>query len=205
MAEARPIIFLDVDGVLNTRSTKCGAEGVRDCTLQPVNNPNVQLTGVVEIAKVAALRRAVETAGARIVVSSSWREAFHTAADFASAIGIAPPLASAPDLFHKDWKTGWKFSSQRFHEIDGWLGDHKRRLYAILDDHECIPQDLALYKNFVKTDADVGLTNADINRVLALLGRADLTFICETTSTDWFAESPVPAPVPPSGDDPLPD
>ena len=187
--QTRPIVFLDVDGVLNRRSTKRGADGVRDCTLRPINNPQVEFTGVVETAKVAALRRALEATGAQIVVSSSWRDAFSSAAEFAGAIGIVPPLADAPDLFHKHWKTDWKFSSQRFHEINWWLQDHKQtRFYAILDDHECIPRDWELHKSFVKTDADAGLTNAEINRVVTLLGRADLAFVCETTPTDWFAE-----------------
>lgn len=185
--QPRPIVFLDVDGVLNRRSTLRGSEGVRDCSLRPINNPDVEFTGVVEIAMVAALRRAIEAAGAQIVVSSSWRDAFSTAGDFAAAIGIAPPLASAPDLFHKDWKTGWKFSSQRYHEIDWWLQDHKKTTrYAILDDHACIPPDWKLHEHFVRTDAEVGLTNANINRALDILGRFDLTLVCESTPVDWF-------------------
>lgn len=41
------ILFLDVDGVLNTRATKPGADGVRDIELRPVNNPQVRFTGVL--------------------------------------------------------------------------------------------------------------------------------------------------------------
>lgn len=185
--DTSPIVFLDVDGVLNCRSTKPGTLGVRECSLRPINNPQVEFSGVVEEEKVSALVRALQACGAKIVVSSSWREAFKAASAFASAIGI-PPLASAPDIFHKDWKTGWKFSSQRYHEIDWWLQDHKQtRQYAILDDHDCIPPDWTLHKHFVRTDADVGLTNADINRVLEIIGRYDLALLCETTPRDWFS------------------
>lgn len=176
-----PIIFLDVDGVLNSYATRPGDEGVRECELRPVNNPEVVFSGVVETAKVDALRRLVEKANARIVVSSSWRNAFHDAASFAGAIGIAPPLADAPDLFHKDWKTGWKFSSHRYHEIDWWLTDHRHSArYAILDDHNFIPHDWELTKHFVKTDPEHGLTTENLNKVCLLIGRADLV------SDDWM-------------------
>lgn len=37
------------------------------------------------------VNRAVEACGARIVVSSSWREAFPDAAAFAGATGLRPP------------------------------------------------------------------------------------------------------------------
>lgn len=186
--QARPIVFLDVDGVLNRRSTRPGA-GVRECVLQrPYSLTKHQ--GVVETAMVDALQRAVQSCGAQIVVSSSWREGLESGAAFAAAIGL-PPLAGAPDLIHKDWRTGGKPSSNRYHEIGWWLDDHKKvTRYAILDDHEFIPPDWPLLDHFVKTDPERGITNENINRMLELLGRSDLAFVCETTPTDWFAPPP---------------
>lgn len=171
-----PILFLDVDGVLNRNSTRANDPGVRVATLNPITNPAVQFTGVVETALVNALGRAVKAAGAKIVVSSSWRNAFRSAGDFATAIGISPPLSNTPDLFHKDWKTGMKFTSQRFHEIDWWLADHPYLPnYAILDDHDFIPDGWTLRDHFVKTDPSIGITDANINSMLMMFGRADLT------------------------------
>lgn len=173
-----PVLFLDVDGVLNTHATKSGADGVRD-----FESRQSRVTNVVEIAKVAAVARLVEACNARIVVSSSWRSAFATSADFAAAIGIAPPLADAPDLFHRDWRTEQKLSSARCHEIKWWLDNHEFvRRYAVIDDHMVFPPDWVHAKHEVRTDASVGITNGDFNRAASLLiGSGELK------GRDWFA------------------
>lgn len=173
------ILFLDVDGVLNRNSTKRGAEGVRDCALK--THGGAELTGVVEIAKVRALGAAVQACGAKIVVSSSWRNhAFASGAEFAVTIGL-----SAPDLLHRDWRTGKKPSSWRLHEIGWWLDDHRKvRDYAILDDHDLFVGGVdrpEMEGRLVRTDSDVGLVNEDLAAVVTLLGRADLA------ARDWFA------------------
>lgn len=176
------ILFLDVDGVLNNRATMPGDDGVRTCELRPVNNPQVRFTGVVETAKVSALARAVEACGAQIVVSSSWRQGFETGAAFAGAIGLVAPLASAPDLVHRDWRTEWKPSSWRMHEIGWWLDDHRKvKRFAILDDHDICAHAPKLEERFVRTDKETGLVNEDLAAVVTLLGRADLA------SRDWFS------------------
>lgn len=183
MSTARPILFLDVDGVLNTKTTQAGAEGVRDCVLRsPYSDYSAR--GVVEVAKVAALLRCVQSCGAKIVVSSSWREAFAGAGDFAAAIGIVPPLASAPDIFHRSWRTGWKPSSHRCHEINWWLDDHpKVKRYAVIDDHKVFPEDWTGADHEVTTDSKHGVTNRDLGRVAGLLGKG------EFADRDWFAEA----------------
>lgn len=163
------ILFLDVDGVLNSHATKMGSDGVRDCVLQRPYS-SAMFTGCVEEAKVAALVDMVEACNAKIVVSSSWREAFADAAQFASAIGL-PPLAGAVDLFHRDWRTEQKFSASRAQEISIWLSGHRRSVkrYAILDDHDVCIREPELSPHMVQTDPEVGLTAADLDRVRALL------------------------------------
>ena len=162
------VVFLDVDGVLNCNSTRFGA-GVREIALRTAGGARIA-TGAVEIDKVQMLAEALERCGARIVVSSSWRKGFESAAQFAGAIGIAPPLASARDLFHRDWHTEWKFSSSRDQEIGLWLADHRSvKRFAILDDHDVCARRPELEPHFVRTDSDVGLTEADIARVESIL------------------------------------
>jgi len=110
--------------------------------------------------------------GAEIVVSSSWRQAFDSAAAFAAAIGL-PPLAGAADVFHRDWCTESKMSATRAQEIGLWLADHKKvRRFAILDDHDVCAHRPELEKRFVRTDANVGVTQDDLRRVGELLGRS---------------------------------
>lgn len=165
------IIFLDVDGVLNTRTTKPG-DGVREVVLtRPFSTAVFQ--GVVETKKVAMLRDTLEQCDADLVVSSSWREAFANAADFAVAIGLVDPLADEPDFFHRHWRTEKKLSSTRAQEIALWLAEHRKvRHYATLDDHDIFAREdrPEMQKRFVRTDADVGLTHEDLRRVEALLG-----------------------------------
>lgn len=185
---ARVILFLDVDGVLNTHATKPGADGVRDVELRPVNNPQVRFTGVLEMAKVRAIARAVEACGAKIVVSSSWRDAFADGAAFAATVGLSPPIASAPDLLHHDWRTGWKPSSHRCHEIGWWLDEHRKvKRYAVVDDHPVFPPDWEGAKHEVRTDPECGLTARDLARIVELLGRPDLA------RRDFFADTPAAA------------
>lgn len=180
-----PVLFLDVDGVLNTRATKPGADGVRDVELRPVNNPQTRYTGVLEMAKVRAVARAVEACGAKVVVSSSWRDAFADGAAFAATLGLAPPIASAPDLLHRDWRTGRKVSSKRCHEIGWWLEEHRRvKRYAVVDDHPVFPPDWEGAKHEVRTDARFGITNRDLDRIVGLLGKG------EFAGRDWFADPP---------------
>lgn len=176
------ILFLDVDGVLNTRATKPGADGVRDVELRPASNPQVCFTGVLEMEKVQAVARVVAACGAKIVVSSSWRNAFTDGAAFAATVGLAPPLASAPDLMHRDWRTEQRMSSNRHHEIDWWLKAHpKVKRYAVLDDHPVwgwgsLPEN----PNEVRTDPKRGVTACDLDRVAGLLGKG------EFAGRDWF-------------------
>lgn len=179
MKHAAPILFLDIDGVLNRHATKAGDAGVRTCVLQRPYSLT-QHTGVVETAKVEALARMLLASGAKIVVSSSWREGLADAAAFAAAIGLVPPLANAPDLIHRDWRTGWKPSSHRHHEIGWWLDKHPRvTRHAIVDDHDFIPPEWPMASHFIKTDPNVGLTNHALNRALEMFGRSDL-------ARDWF-------------------
>lgn len=163
-----PVLFLDVDGVLNTRGTLPG-EGVRSVEL---NIPyGRRVTGVIVQDKLHATLGLVEECRARIVVSSSWRLYFDTAAAFASAIGISP-MRDLGELFHRDWFTPMKFSASRAQEISLWLADHKAvKRYAILDDHDiCAGRPSKIDAHFVRTDAAVGVTDADLRRVGALLG-----------------------------------
>ncbi len=104
-----------------------------------------------------------------ILFSSSWRVAFDNAAAFASAIGVYP-LADLADIFHRDWCTEWKFSSNRAQEIGWWLHEHPGvTRYAVLDDHDVFRSWPERAAHLVRTDAAVGVTHADLVRVRRLL------------------------------------
>lgn len=164
------VCFLDVDGVLNCDATRPG-DGVREVAFTPPYASRV-FTGMADTAKVSALTEMLEACGARIVVSSSWRAAFESAAAFAGAIGI-PPLASERARFHRDWQTEQKFSATRAQEIGLWLAAHKHvKRFAILDDHDICANRPEFEPHFVRTDSAVGLTEADLARVKIILETA---------------------------------
>lgn len=114
------IIFLDFDGVIQTlRGCIASGKSFSKAPSDPV---------LVEL-----LRRACE-AGARIVVSSTWRELGRMALDKLEENGLA-------DYLMTDWKTPIielrDYVAARPAEIADWLSRHPEcKSYLILDDDE---------------------------------------------------------------------
>jgi hypothetical protein len=159
------IVFLDIDGVLNS-----DADGdTYDCVIYP--------------EKVAILNRIpAMLPDVLFVVSSSWR-------NIDDYYGPDDPRKELIDVrlllkkrgfrgkFHEDWRTPWaniKWDSSsgragwlRGDEVLTWLADNglQDAKHAILDDmpdfHEGQP--------VVLTDAKIGLTDADVDKAIAIL------------------------------------
>jgi hypothetical protein len=161
-----PVLFLDIDGVLNS-ARWFSARGGPD-TPDGLTREEHQ----IDPAAVAVLNRILDATGAKVVVSSTWR-LLHTPAaihrilrrrGFAGKIiGRTPNLsASAP------------YGEARGHEIEAWLTAHDRASstpspICIVDDDA----DMAHLAPFlVKTSFQDGLTEAHVERCVALLGGA---------------------------------
>lgn len=134
------ILFLDVDGVLNTRP------------------------GSLDEDKLGLLKGILDQTGARVVVSSSWRKYTHMmdrlyAIDWLEEdiIGMTPDLAMEIN--------GFWHSPRRAEEIKDWLDGYKEVTYAILDDWPM--QELS--NRHVQTDMNVGLTKELADIVVKLL------------------------------------
>lgn len=148
------LIFLDIDGVLNSqefwaRHVAAGGRGGLD--------------GIDEMA-VRRLNTLVVTSGARVIVSSFWR--FYGLP--ALQILLDHRGASFPLSGHTPYQRG----ATRGAEIASYLSiafSQKRPgAFVILDDDDDMG-DLA--PHLVRTDHRVGLTDADVDRALAILGR----------------------------------
>lgn len=141
-----PVIFLDFDGVLN------GNDWLATLPLT--------FSSVVDLdpACCARLQRILDATGAVVVISSSWREMLSTEliceelarnGITATVIGVTP------------------IKAYRHEEIQAWLDAHPHVTnYCALDDvalpgHE---------DNRVRTDERTGLTDADVERAIAILG-----------------------------------
>jgi hypothetical protein len=146
----RKILFIDVDGVLNTPAITQGARGA-------------QLSA-------AHMRRLAMVAGAtqcEIVISSSWRHYPEYMAELAAGFAqhvipkwrdVTPELTGG--LFRKD-------------EIWSWIKDNVNEpcRVAVIDDDpmaqlEVFERDLSV--SFIQTNEDVGLTDHDVKTIMWL-------------------------------------
>ena len=146
MREDEPVIFLDIDGVLNTRRHLIhlhdneGATSLRD-----------RHGLVFDPVAVDALTEIIEQSDAAVVISSTWRimmslNNLHGMWEErelpGSILDITPILRDAP--------RGW--------EIYRWLGEHRHHEfhnYLILDDDS----DMLLWQkdNFIHTSGETGV------------------------------------------------
>ena len=161
----KKIIFLDIDGVLNTcwwdRKTPVDKYGY-------AFDPNA----------VANLRRIVEETGASIVISSSWKcmglsqmeEMWDVRNLPGKIVGITPNSVSDELLVNADID-----SIELFHirgeEIKEWLTKHGKNVsnYAIIDDMDyMLPEQQS---HFVQTNPEVGITKEDAEKAIKIINK----------------------------------
>jgi hypothetical protein len=118
------VIFLDIDGVLNTRTTP---------------NPR-KLPYVVDPALVKRFRQLLKGTGAKGVLSSSWR--YDPAGVFSAKYHGIPFIDCTPDLKGKPRRA----------EILSWLKKHRRvTRYVVLDDDDDELDELPLFQPSPRT------------------------------------------------------
>ncbi len=143
-----PVLFLDVDGVLN------------DAWTRP--DPNLGFTGMSP-ALVRRLNQVYERSPFAIVLSSTWRLLYDREfmleylqrqglRDDIELIGYTPAI---------DMAARWK-------EIEDWLTSNPARRFAIVDD-DCRAGRGRLAQFFVETNPSVGITAEVVARLVALL------------------------------------
>ena len=162
------ILFLDIDGVLNTERwhDHCVNEGIA-----PVDGFGYAF----DPAAVLSLKRIVEHTGADIVISSSWKVWGLDAMQRMWArrhlpgkvIDITPNTDSDEMLLSIDLDIG--IPAVKGSEIKEWLsinGNQDMR-YVIIDDlPDVLPEQES---HFVQTDPRVGITQADADRAITIL------------------------------------
>ena len=169
------VIFLDIDGVLNSSRTL-----YEDISL--------------EDDLISNLKELVNKTGAKIILSSSWRlstEAVATLMDKLDKFGlvISGMICDGVDL---DWLKKYEFDTTKKYldtkfdydenkqikithdrgaEIFKWLHDHDDCAYVILDDEI---EDIKPYFNesvIVKTSYKTGLTKEDVKKAIQILNK----------------------------------
>ena len=167
------IIFLDIDGVLNTERQHdyCVERGIA-----PVDG----FSYAFDPEAVANLARIVEQTGADIVLSSSWKYWGLSAMQNMWAnrglpgkiIDITPDTVSDDMLLSVD--LDMMLPAVKGSEIKEWLASNGSQVthYAILDDLPDMLPEQEPY--FVQTDSRVGITKDDANCVIAILTGSDI-------------------------------
>lgn len=150
-----PILFLDIDGVLNSRAWW---DSKRAGGIVLVDKPADKF----DPAAVARLNRIVLSVRCRVVLSSSWRHD-------APLLNIENWLRSVGFVGALDDKTPWSSTPYERHaEIEAWLANQgldPAHPHVALDDE---PGPLGKVR-WVVTRYAVGLTAEDAERAIALL------------------------------------
>ena len=160
----RKILFLDIDGVLNTNWWE--------------QKPSVDQYGYgFDPRAVANLKKIIDETGADIVISSSWKfmgltqmqEMWEDRMLPGKLVGITPNTVSDELLLTADLDN-MEFFDIRGYEIKEWLSKHKVDRYAILDDMDCMLPEQTLH--FVQTNPMFGITQEDAEQVIKILNTA---------------------------------
>lgn len=156
------VIFLDIDGVLNTRET------MMECFRRPASLHNYgPWLHPLDVNAVTRLNRITDATNARLVLSSTWRigsedEFLATIAWIAQQGVKAPILSRTPD---------GPFGAQernRGRQIEAWLHEHYKIVerFVIIDDDS----DMEPFESYlVQTDTWDGLTDDKAAEVIKFL------------------------------------
>lgn len=165
--EVDPILFLDIDGVLNTHEF----------------DPDV-LCGQIHRDKVGLLNGILRATGAKVVLSSAWRYILYRGESnlmglewllrshgmlAGRLVGITRPDTMVRGDTYSGRPNEWPQANERGRQITDWLeanGGLPRR-YVVIDD-----MDLGIKEAghpFVQTEPTVGLTRDDAERAVRIL------------------------------------
>jgi hypothetical protein len=159
------IIFLDFDGVLNTASWL--RRQAADWMSSPKGKP-YEKEREIDPSAVARLNQITEKTGAKIVVSSSWREDYSLEelrtllrgkGCTGDIIGVTPDLSARS-------KGGIWMAPSRGRAIQTWLEQNttSETSFIIIDDASVKPK-----KRLVRTNLKSGLQDSHVKQAIALL------------------------------------
>lgn len=159
------IIFLDIDGVLNTNYWHTQSHIPKD-----------KYGYAFDPIAVSHLKEIIDETGADIVISSSWKSFGFTDLEEmwqvrnlpGKIIGITPNSVSDELLLQADLDQ-LDFYHIRGEEIKEWLQKHGKNVshYAIIDDMDnMLPEQ---QKHFVQTNPKMGITEETVQRTIKIL------------------------------------
>lgn len=161
------VLFLDIDGVLNSLRWRKVRKPITAAEKISTDQRSVLARRNLDPVAIGRLETIVQKTRCMVVLSSAWREMMdlprmtHYLAIHGGFTGfLAGATPSLSDLPPEEMRGA---------EIQAWIDatDHAITQYAILDDEVIIGHD----GHFVHTSFDVGLTDGDVARAIAMLTR----------------------------------
>ena len=159
------VIFLDIDGVLNSKFW------------DNEHQREISEGKYVDLEAVKLFGTLVKRTEAKVILHSGWRFWFDKAMKplrpeaefFANAMKNEGIKISGvtPDLTTEEIRKAKKFSLVKADEILLWLKENPSENWVVLDDLELHSSEIAEHQ--VKTDAEVGLTEMDVEQAVAIL------------------------------------
>jgi len=152
------VIFLDIDGVLNSDNFMKNNQG------EAINRNSVSI-----------LKKIIDKTGAVIVMSSGWRLWFDDNMmpkegysqhlhDILCEFGIKI-FGKTPDFSTDEIRANKTFSRVKAKEIIAWLNEHKSvNKYVVIDDLDLINDEIK--PHLVRTNGQFGITEEDALRVI---------------------------------------
>ena len=167
------VLFLDVDGVLNSYSFYNSL------------SPEEKRTIPIDNSCLARVKRIVDASGALIVLTSSWRGGWDPDPARMELEGRI-----LTDLFDKHGlsiysKTPDTYPGNRAMEIIQWMKDQAKKIhkYVILDDVDYNWSDYHMARHWVPTDYyQGGLTDTETEKAIELFGKSSFYFFRERFS-----------------------
>jgi hypothetical protein len=148
------ILFLDIDGVLNSAKY-----------LNNLPSPIVRPDMLLDPVAISRLNQITDATGAHIVVSSDWRLGYvHQVAELRGCLsryGITGKVLHMTPVN----------DDTRGQQIQQWLDTTPRQIdaYVILDDKDT--DDMTSMKNFIQTTFKDGLQDVHVQQAIAILNK----------------------------------
>lgn len=147
------IIFLDIDGVLNTDQI------IRDYSKRH------NKYDVVSSELISKLNKIVEKTKAKVVISSSWRNVFSKKKIVNKYLIPNGFKGEVIDTTRLTRSSDFGFRGQ---EIQEWLNEHPNvTSFVVLDDISFGLDNIK--ENFVETDCALGIQNSDVEKAINIL------------------------------------
>ena len=172
MSISFPIIFLDIDGVVNNDAILFHSHKMFEYNY--FDDPMLVDSSMIGEELVELVNRIIRRTGAKVVLSSAWRlkNIAGTPRTLAALRhrGFTGEIIDETPVFKQPQEYSYDLRTVRGAEIHDWLSRHTEvTSWVVLDDNLI---DITPQWRFIQTDPMVGISKANINEAVKVLRRS---------------------------------